>query len=219
MQVKESLWRKSSSRGRSTSLNTYRIYDACVSYLLRCCFSLLSLILLFLHADRSPEVCLTSTAMSHNWSHFTGLPTAAWRDLMVFSAYQLQAFKFPHFSDSSWKEFRLVAWEGTSGVSPLCSFSPGWPQPETSTALWPARDYSHWTQAIPLQPPGNPVKPVGGPQLYSGLSKMCLADCSPLQSSSFLVTTQRPGMAIPNPIITPRPKSSAAKIWPRVAYF
>lgn len=138
---------------------------------------------------------LTSTAMLHHWSHCTGLPTAVWRDLMAFSAYQLQAFKFPHFSDSNWKEFRLVAWEGTSGVSPLCSFSPGWPQPETSTALWPAWDYSHWTQAIPLQPPGNPVKPVGGPQLYNGLSKMCLSDCSPLQRSSSLVTTRRPRMA------------------------
>lgn len=137
---------------------------------------------------------VTSTALLHHWSHFTGLPTAARRNLMAFSAYQLQAFKFPHFSDSSWKGFRLVAWEGTSGVLPLCSFSSDWPQPETSTALWPARDYSHWAQAIPLQPPGNPVKPVGGPQLYNGLSKMCLSDCSSLQRSSSLVTTRGPRM-------------------------
>lgn len=129
-----------------------------------------------------------------HWKHFTGLPTAAWRDIMAFSAYQHQAFKFPHFSDSSWKEFRLVAWEGTSGVSLLCSFSSGSPQPETSTALWPAWDYSHWTQAIPLQPPGNPVKPVGGPELYNGLSKLCRSDCFPLQHSSSLVTTWTPRM-------------------------
>lgn len=138
---------------------------------------------------------LTSTAELHHWSHFTRLPTAAWRDLMAFSAYQHQAFKFPHFSDSDWKEFKLVAWEGTSGVSPLCSFSSGSPKPETSTALWPALDYSHWTQAIPLQPPGNQVKPVGGPQLYNCLSKMCLSDCSPLECSSSLVTTWPPRMA------------------------
>lgn len=46
----------------------------------------------------------------------------------------------------------------------------------------------------PSPAPGNPVKPVGGPELYNGLSKLCRSDCFPLQHSSSLVTTWTPRM-------------------------